>query len=282
MTLKRPRSPSPGSTAQQIFTSSSIEDRSSTFIAVFSPNSSAESLQALPQFKDASHRMVAWRQLSKQRSLNSQPVFDTGHDDDGEKYGGKAVEKVLVTEDIAGAIMVARWYGGVMLGPVRFDHIRNCASNAVAQWAQESERTAKRVKTDAKRSQLIAILHERDQSVAVLRKLLAEKRQGAASSPGSATSSPVKTPNYTGMELAVLERLEHVRDKTIGWILAQIEQAEKANEEVDIGKAQVECQGPSTPGREISSKADLAHEAPVDSEEPAKVPGMVAESYERQ
>lgn len=270
VSLKRARSPSPSSTPE-IFKSSPIEDRSSTFIAVFSPVCSVETLHALPDYKKASHRITAWRLPGKQQSLDSKSVIETGYDDDGEKYGGKTLEKVLISQNVAGAIMVARWYGGVMLGPVRFDHIRNCAANAIAQWTQETERAAKRTKTATEKSRLMEILPERDQSIAILRDLLAEKRKGVTSSQTSVTSSPSKGPDYTVMDLAVLERLEEVRDRTIGWILAQIEEAEKATEEV-VSAVQDSQVGQRPPGTvdEKSSKAALVHEALTDSKKLAE------------
>ena len=116
---------------------------------------------------------------SNQRALNSHRLFDTGHDDDGEKYGGKTLEKVLSSADVEGAVVVARWYGGVMLGPVRFDHIKACAQEAIAGWIQERERRVKRQRVqdkDERRQGLIRVLPERDESIIVLRGLLAEKR----------------------------------------------------------------------------------------------------------
>ncbi|KAL8746024.1 MAG: hypothetical protein Q9184_007801, partial [Pyrenodesmia sp. 2 TL-2023] len=160
------------------------------------------------------------------------PVFDTGHDDDGEKFGGKTLEKGLVTGNVVGAVVVARWYGGVMLGPVRFDHIKNCASEAIAAWrAATSGRPAKQLKVHKdveKREELIAILTERDQSITILRGLLAEKKGQRASSSQTAGGSPAKASNYMALPLAALEKLENVRDATIGWILKEIEKAENA------------------------------------------------------
>lgn len=217
MSQKRARSASPESTL--IFTSSPIEDRSSKFIAFYSPTLSAQELQAHTDFKTASHRIAAWRKPSSQRALNAQRLLDTGHDDDGEKYGGKALEKVLIETDVEGAIVVARWYGGVLLGPVRFSHIKNCALDAIAQWVQDRERTAKKAKTrqdDAEKETLIRTLPERDQSIAVLRDLLAEKSQQPSSSSPGAKGTTAKVPNYATMPLATLQKLEQVRDATIG------------------------------------------------------------------
>lgn len=221
------RSVSPASPSR-IFRSSPIEDRSSTFLAFYSPTLAAKELQAHTDFKSASHRISAWRKPSSQRALNAQPLLATGHDDDGEKYGGKAVEKVLVEMDVEGAVVVARWYGGVMLGPVRFDHIKNSARDAIVQWSQEKERSAKNAKVrkdEAERERLIQALPERDHSIVVLRELLAEKSHQPSSTPNG-KSTPAKTPDYSTLPLATLERLEQVRDATIGWILKQIEKAE--------------------------------------------------------
>ena len=231
-----PASPSP------VSRSSPIEDRSSTFVALYSPTIAAKELQADTEFRTASHRAAAWRKPSSQRALNAQRLLETGHDDDGEKYGGKALEKVLVEMEVEGAVVVARWYGGVMLGPVRFDHIQNCARDAIMQWSQERERTAKKAKVrddEAEKERLIHTLPARDQSIAVLRGLLAEKSQPSSSAPAG-KSTPAKTPDYSILPLATLVKLEQVRDATIGWILKQIEKAESAQpEKIDADTAAI-------------------------------------------
>lgn len=227
MSQKRPRSPSPHPT-QHIFRSAPISDRSSKFVALYSPFLSAKELRAQLDIKSAIHRIAAWRKPSSQRALSSQRLFDTGHDDDGEKYGGKTLDSVLASMEVEGAIVVARWYGGVMLGPARFDHIRDSAREAISAWLQESERASKRLKVqeDIKRKdQLARILQERDQSITVLRGLLAEKTR-PSSSDTSASNTSAKVPQYSNLPLPTLEKLEQVRDATIGWILKQIEKVE--------------------------------------------------------
>ncbi|KAK3169641.1 hypothetical protein OEA41_009025 [Lepraria neglecta] len=237
MSQKRRRSPSP-TFSPLLFKSDSIEDRSSKFIAVYSPTLSTQELQALPEFKNASHRIAAWRKPSTQRTLNSRPVLETGHDDDGEKYGGKTVEKVLVGMKVEGAVVVARWYGGVMLGPVRFDHIRNNASQAVRRWKEsESEGQAKKVKVETEEREkydLVQVLYERDQNIMVLRGLLAEKTRPASSSQSSGAIVGAKVPDYATLPLATLQKLEMVRDKTISWVLREIEKAEETHQK-DLG-----------------------------------------------
>lgn len=225
---KRARSTSPSSSAE-VFESRAIDDRSSRFIAVYSPHLSAQDLQRKPDLSTATHRIAAWRQPSAQRSLSAQPVLDTGHDDDGEKSGGKTLEKVLVSANVVGAVVVARWYGGVMLGPVRFDHMRVCANEAIAKWKAQDARPAKQAKIledDRERDRLVAVLKERDHSVGVLRELLAEKKGQAP----AICASPAKVTNYMALPLPALEKLENVKDATIGWILKEIDKAEKGKE----------------------------------------------------
>ena len=139
---------------------------------------------------------------------------------------------------VEGAVVVARWYGGVMLGPVRFDHIRNLASQAVRRWKEsESEGQAKKVKVETEEREkydLVQVLYERDQSIMVLRGLLAEKIQPASSSQSSGAIVGAKVPDYSTLPLATLQKLEMVRDKTISWVLREIEKAEETQQK-DLG-----------------------------------------------
>ncbi|KAL8770166.1 MAG: hypothetical protein Q9209_004008 [Squamulea sp. 1 TL-2023] len=209
------------------------KDRSSRFIAIYSPSLSAKELQARPEFNDAMHRIAAWRLPSMQRSLTeSLRLYDTGYDEDGEKYAGKALTSVLSDFKAEGAIVVARWYGGILLGPVRFHHIKNCAREAISKYLNSNERQAKKLRASAeeikRKDDLIRILLARDQSISVLRGLLAEKQSVPSPSPKEETPkpSPTKVPEYAQLPLRMLENLERARDATIGWILAQIETIE--------------------------------------------------------
>ncbi len=251
MSQKRPRSLSPDS-SPETFKSSPIEDRSSTFIALYSPTLTAKELQAHNEFKTASHRIAAWRKPSAQQALDRQRVFETGYDDDGERYGGKNLERVLVEMSVEGAVVVARWYGGVMLGPVRFEHIKNCARDAVGQWVRERARSAKRAKVtedENARERLILTLRERDESIDVLRDLLAEK-SGGLSSSGGGKEGKATMRDYSNLSLEKLERLERVRDASIGWILGRIEEAEKGQ----VGEAEGDgVAAAGTTGREAAT-----------------------------
>lgn len=217
---------------------SAIEDRSSTFRAAFIPLLSSQSskpsgptaarqLQALPDFADATHRVVAWRCRGSQKTISGVGLLDLGHDDDGETYGGKTLERLLDRERIEGAVCVARWYGGVMLGRVRFDWIQDAARDAIAVWKDKTE-GAKRRKLAAEeeasqKRELEETLKERDQSIRVLRKMLTDK-----SGSNLTETSSLKIPIYSSLQTDVLRKLERARDSTIAVLLKKIDEAEKA------------------------------------------------------
>ena len=237
-----------------IFRSARIEDRSSTFVGLFSPSLKPKDLQNLEEIASASHKILAWRRESNQQSITGGVKYTTDSDDDGEKYGGKKIAKVLDSIQVVGACVVARWYGGVMLGPIRFEHMEQCAVEAVKNW-QESvaeERSKKRrAEEDAiAKEKLVKVLAERDQSTSVLRALAAEKEEQVkmakatpvteespnnassptkkeASQPLSATSTEVKAKvDYANMTLERLKAMEKARDATLSFLLKRIDKAE--------------------------------------------------------
>jgi putative IMPACT (imprinted ancient) family translation regulator len=258
--MKRARSPSPPlhpiNPSQDVYHSAPIEDRASIFVAHYSPTLSAKVLQSHKDFKKATHRIAAWRVPGKQRTLqstasqtpissgsNGQPqkvLYETGFDDDGEKYAGKRVLRVLEDMKAEGAVVVARWYGGTLLGPVRFAHIEGVAREAIRLGLKASkaakinddgfatgEAASKRPKSNNQvddeetRKRLVVDLSERDESITTLRKLLAEKKGEDLNSV-----SPMKGPNYGNMPLAALKRLDQARDATIAFLLKNISEAE--------------------------------------------------------
>lgn len=241
-----------------VYRSSPIEDRDSTFIGLFSPSIGAKELQHSKEIKNASHCMLAWRRESNQQSLTSTKQYVTGHDDDGEKYGGKKVEQVLINMKAVGSCVVARWYGGTMLGPVRFTHIETCASEAVRQWTDHvGEEQAKKRKIEeetAEKERLVKALGARDQSIAVLRALALEKEsqvkeaaEAKAGDPSGADGQSVVVDatrdtappphrseaaaqpaaiDYSSMEVGRLRALDKARDATLGFLLKRIDKAE--------------------------------------------------------
>src|SRR5947207_1018730 len=100
MSAKRPLPGEDGtSTHDDIYLSEALHDRKSTFVGYFSPSLPARAIQAFPELKSASHRVAAWRTPSDQSTISTRQsqhkVLKTGHDDDGEQWAGKRLEKVL-------------------------------------------------------------------------------------------------------------------------------------------------------------------------------------------
>ena len=242
MSRKRARSPSPVISASDVFRSGKIQDRSSTFIGLYSPTRSAKSLQTEPDISSASHRIVAWRTPSSQTLLSSHKrIYDTGHDDDGEKYAGRKLENLLSNSDVTGTVVVARWYGGILLGPVRFTHIEECAREAIVGWRHAQGQINAAVKkpkgtgeAKVEQSELISILEQRDQSIVILRAMLADKMSKAdkAATRADPSQSPPKKLDYNSMPLKTLQQLEKARDATIAYVLKQIDKIEEENSTV--------------------------------------------------
>jgi hypothetical protein len=244
MSNKRPRSPSPSpATASEpsIYISDAIVDRTSTFIGHFSPTSPAKVLIKLPELEEASHRIAAWRFPSPQRTIGptSKVLYETGHDDDGEKNGGRTLEKLLDSMQVTGSVVVARWYGGVMLGPVRFTHMETCARNAIKAWRDEVGNKRRKIEEEERRKEmdeedtlrLPGVLAERDRSIAVLRTLLSSKTKKV--SEGTVTASPSKVMDYSNMPLDSMRRLEGAKDKSIAFLLKNIDAEEAKAKKIE-------------------------------------------------
>lgn len=188
-------------------------------------------LQSNAQSKSASHRMLAWRVPGSQRTLFAKSrALEIGFDDDGEMYSGKRILKVLEDMRVEGAVVVARWYGNIMLGPVRFNHMEDAARNAIRSWQQNEEsESQKRRKIEVEaneRANLVNDLAERDQSIKVLRSLL-EEQTNTTKGEQNPSSSASTGPNYSMMNLEQLRRLDKVRDGTIAFLLKRIDEVEK-------------------------------------------------------
>lgn len=137
--------------------------------------------------------------------------------------------------------MVARWYGGVLLGPVRFEHVEACVRGAVEGWRRREEEGREREK-------LVKELEERDRRIVVLRGLVVEwedrvkrtivkgiEMAGLRGSDGEVlqegrevkpTPPPPVGADYNGMELERLRALDRARDATVAFLLRRIDKAE--------------------------------------------------------
>jgi putative IMPACT (imprinted ancient) family translation regulator len=261
MTMKRERSPSPNDVSE-IYRSSTRKEQTSVFIGAFSPGLSAQALQKLPEFKTATHKIAAWRKRSRQKSLtpDSRILYDQGHDDDGEKWAGKHLSDVLRDTQAEGVVVVARWYGGQNIGPVRFTHIEECAKEAILKWKTEQTVKKQKVDDEAKQKTLVNNLQKRDYNIFALRKLLAEKKAKLEKAqPVSPTAQ--KPQAYEKMSLEALARVSKARDATIDFILKQID---AVNKELDsVGAQEDDTQGDDTqPGGTQEDGKDEARSTP--------------------
>ena len=99
-----------------------------------------------PKVARASHNILAYRKrlASERKTKNKNGDADSerdaesswacDHDDDGEHGAGKGLSHILrVTESEDVCVVVSRWFGGVHLGPQRFQCINNAARDALVQ-----------------------------------------------------------------------------------------------------------------------------------------------------
>lgn len=231
---------------EEVAWSAAIHDRESKFVAAYSPSLKPKELQALDEISSATYKIVGWRKESNQQSINKAKIYVTASDDDGEKYAGKKIEKVLEASGVSGACVVARWWGGTMLGPARFQHIETAAKEAIDRYReQETERQSKKRRLEEElieHSRLAKSLTERDQSIVVLRALADSKEKlvqdGTAKEDTIAWSTtcrdekaiiePKPEIDYAAMPLQRLRALAKARDATISFLLKRIDKAEIA------------------------------------------------------
>jgi Uncharacterized protein family UPF0029 len=199
--------------------SSTVEDRKSKFQGFFIPCETSASLKEyrsllehLPSLALADHKIMAWK-----------VGRSSGFEDDGEKWAGQKLLNILTSNEDEGILCVARWYGGILLGPVRFDHIIHVAADALATH-HISKGTAviprhvnetKDVKTsggDEEVSRLLRVLKGKDMAIESLRGIIHTKKMERGE---DAQMSPRKEKNYERMPLEVLNRLIVGRDATI-------------------------------------------------------------------
>jgi putative IMPACT (imprinted ancient) family translation regulator len=274
MPPKRPLSPSSSTAANEqankdIHFSTRITDRSSSFIALFSPSIAPRTLQAHASVSSASHKILAYRlpASSGQTTLTSKGtqgsvLLETQSDEDGETAAGKRLELLLKAEDITGSVVVGRWFGGILLGPVRFRWIEQVAREAINAY-KAGRKKAKIDSADEKmtpreitreRERLLKELPERDTNIVILRQLLAEKKEKIGVEDSKVTESPAKkgpTIAYASWKLDQLQAVEKARDATIEFLLRELDKTdeqEKEEEELDhiFQAAEKEIQGRET------------------------------------
>ena len=120
----------------EIFHGEPITDRHSVFqshLAFVSSMDEVRSFRATiladKKFARATHNIFAYRF----ECSNTHVVFHD-HDDDGETAAGGRLAELLRLMGVSGvAVVVSRWFGGVLLGADRFKLINNCARALLEQ-----------------------------------------------------------------------------------------------------------------------------------------------------
>ncbi|TPX66814.1 hypothetical protein SpCBS45565_g04205 [Spizellomyces sp. 'palustris'] len=230
-----------------IFVSSSISDRKSTFVAHAAKVCSSQDLSRLTQTitsskatQNASHNISAWRYLSLKpgkTGLEGPDDFGivSGYDDDGEKWAGSKIAKVLQEFNVVDVVViVSRWYGGVLLGCARFRHIEQVAKEVlelggwIGRPRQVPPPPAQPVVTGTGMALEKAekLLKAKDSTVEHLRQRL---ESAGSASPTAIPSLPSPTKGYSGLTLEKAERLIKARDSTIAHLRQRLLEQETAN-----------------------------------------------------
>jgi len=140
-----------------------------------------------------------------------------GSTDDGENWAGGKVLKVMQGLAIIDAVViVSRWYGGTLLGPVRFTHIETCASEVCREFKRSEELR-----------ECLTTLQTLDDLLTTLRAQLA-----TLTTQSSITSAVIpewnsKKPDYKVLDVAKAKKLIQARENSLKSVKALL--AKKSN-----------------------------------------------------
>ncbi|KAF8738498.1 hypothetical protein AX14_011333 [Amanita brunnescens Koide BX004] len=196
-------------------TSQDIRDRGSLFVAhIFRASSLEDARECINHLKHvehgakpATHEIAAWRCMVLKpgsTGLCGPDDFELkhGYDDDGEKWAGNRVLKVM--QDLAvidAVVIVSRWYGGVLLGPARFTHIETCAEEVCREFKKSEEL-----------QDCITTLTSLDDLLGQLRAQL-QTRSNPSAQPDKEKES--KKPDYSILDIPKAKRLIAARENSI-------------------------------------------------------------------
>ncbi|ODN98409.1 hypothetical protein L198_03653 [Cryptococcus wingfieldii CBS 7118] len=174
--------------------------------------------------REPDHRMWACRSLCLKDGKNGTEGEDAyqlieSFDDDGEKFGGERILKVLKEHHAVDVLSVCvRWYGGDMIGPIRFQHIATTVQTSL--------------------NSLNSLVHLRDlrqaltaldEEITLLRVAIAETSSSQAKADDETPAPLIKpkpNPNYDAIDdVAKLERLVVARERA----LAVLQKKQKAS-----------------------------------------------------
>lgn len=116
-----------------IFHCEPFTERKSTFQAYVCPVSSEDEVAAfMAEIRSSRKGSIATHIMSTYRIRETDNRIVHGYDDDGEKSGGRCMHNVLIsTDEMNIAVALARWFGGIKLGPARFRIIARMTREAI-------------------------------------------------------------------------------------------------------------------------------------------------------
>lgn len=140
--------------------------------------------------------------------------------DDGEQYGGSHLLKVLNEEGTVDVLVVcSRWFGGTMLGPIRFQHIEKSARAALEGWTERE----KLVELWRELKKLDAVIEDLRLELASSTPDQAEQQTGTETSESATPRPPPKPRHYeTIKNFAQLERLTKAKTLTVQTLINRV------------------------------------------------------------
>lgn len=198
--------------------SQEIHDRSSVFKAFFVPCTQFDEATAfLKVFRLTAHCDHVDHVMIAYRFNDRETGHDLGHDDDGERFSGKKLADLLEAMDMLGLVVVTRSYGGILLGPIRFQHITQCARESIM--AYKHNRSLQTGDLDRTRR----LLSTRDKTIEALRGMIhraqeesrGDDRADVIGSQSSIVGSQGNAKKYETQGSEVLKGFLAARDLTI-------------------------------------------------------------------
>ncbi|WVQ78391.1 hypothetical protein IAT38_000477 [Cryptococcus sp. DSM 104549] len=159
--------------------------------------------------REPDHRMWACRALCLKDGKNGTEGEEAyqlieSFNDDGEKFGGERILKVLKEQNAVDVLTVCcRWYGGDMIGPIRFQHIATTVQTSLQSLLQSVQLR-----------DLRAVLEGLDEDIAAMRTSI--------SAAGSSPAPPVASAKgkYDAIDdVAKLERQIAAKEKSIALLV---------------------------------------------------------------
>ncbi|KAI9568762.1 ribosomal protein S5 domain 2-like protein, partial [Boletus coccyginus] len=213
-------------------TSQEIRDRGSTFVGyIYHARTADEARVALRHHTRPRHAgehkdgkdvrelyvIAAWRCMvvkPGRTGLGGPDEFtvEEGCEDGGERWaGGRALGVMKREGAIDAVVVICRWFGGTLLGPVRFTHIETCAREVCRRFKKMEEM-----------EECVQTLRTLDDLLATLRAELATARESGSTQDSSGITNSRATgrvPDYRsmqdGLDLTKAKRLIHARECAI-------------------------------------------------------------------